>query len=152
IFRQGERATAFYVVRRGRVRIESEHPETGDVQLLASLERGAGFGELGLVGAAPRSATARADDDVELFVLDKGTFDRLLADGICAPEFGPTLQSLAELRELTPYRHLQADELADVLRHGGWVTAGPGQDVIHEDEAGDAFFAIQAGKVEVHKN
>ena len=152
IFRQGERASAFYVVRRGHVRIESEHPETGDVQLLATLDRGAGFGELGLVGAAPRSATARADDDVELFVLDKGTFDRLLADGIRAPEFGPTLQSLAELRELTPYRHLQADELADVLRHGDWVTATPGQDVIHEDEVGDAFFAIQAGKVEVHKN
>jgi CRP-like cAMP-binding protein/Zn-dependent protease len=151
IFRQGDRARAFYVVRRGVVRIETEHPENGDVEVLNTLGRGEGFGELGLLTAAPRSATARAEAEVELFELDKGTFDRLLADEIRAPDFGPTLQSLAELKELTPFRHLQANELSDVLAHGAWITATAGQALIHEDELGDAFFTVGAGKVEVIK-
>ena len=149
IFRQGDRATAFFVIRRGTVRVETEHPDTGDVEVLNTLGRGEAFGELGLLGAAPRSATVRAEDEVELFTVDKGTFDRLLADEIRAPEFGHTLQSLAELRELSPFRHLQASELADVLAHGGWITAAPGQELIREGDIGDAFYAIGAGQVEV---
>ena len=149
IFRQGDRATAFFVIRRGTVRVETEHPDTGDIEVLNTLGRGEAFGELGLLGAAPRSATVRAEDEVELFTVDKGTFDRLLADEIRAPEFGHTLQSLAELRELSPFRHLQASELADVLGHGDWITAAPGQELIREGDFGDAFYAIGAGQVEV---
>ncbi len=132
-----------------RVEAETEHPDTGDIEVLNTLGRGEAFGELGLLGAAPRSATVRAEDEVELFTVDKGTFDRLLADEIRAPEFGHTLQSLAELRELSPFRHLQASELADVLGHGGWITAAPGQELIREGDIGDAFYAIGAGQVEV---
>jgi CRP-like cAMP-binding protein len=147
VFRQGERADSFYVVRRGTVNVETEHPETGDIQILNTLRRGDSFGELGLLEAAPRRATARAADEVELFRVEKGTFDRLLADEIDAPEFGHTLQSLAELRELGPFRHLTSEELSDVLEHGTWVTASPGEAVIREGEEGDAFYAIAAGQV-----
>jgi len=137
------------VIRRGTVRIETEHPDTGDVEVLNTLGRGEAFGELGLLGAAPRSATVRAEDEVELFAVDKGTFDRLLADEIRAPEFGHTLQSLADLKDLPPFRHLQGGELSDVLRHGDWITAAPGQELIREGAVGDAFYAIGAGQVEV---
>jgi cAMP-dependent protein kinase regulator len=149
VFRQGDRAAAFFVIRRGTVRIETEHPDTGDVGVLNTLGRGEAFGELGLLGAAPRSATARAEDEVELFTVDKGTFDRLLADEIRAPEFGHTLQSLAELKDLPPFRHLQGGELSDVLRHGDWITAAPGQELIREGDVGDAFYTIGAGQAEV---
>ena len=149
VFRQGDRASAFYVVREGTVRIETEHPETGDVRVLNTLRRGDSFGELGLIAAAPRSATARAVDEVELFEVEKSTFDRLLADEIDAPEFGHTLQSLAELRELSPFRHLLADDLSEVLRHGGWVSASPGTELIRQGEPGDAFYAIGAGKADI---
>ena len=149
VFRQGERAAAFFVIRRGTVRIETEHPDTGEVEVLNTLGRGEAFGELGLLGAAPRSATVRAEDEVELFAVEKGTFDRLLADEIRAPEFGHTLQSLAELKDLPPFRHLQGGELSDVLRHGDWISAVPGQELIREGDVGDAFYAISAGQVEV---
>ena len=149
VFRQGDRATAFYVVRSGTIHVEAEHPVTGDVVILNTLRRGDSFGELALVASAPRSATVRAADEAELFEVDKGTFDRLLADEIRAPDFGRTLQSLAELRELTPFRHLLADELSEVLRHGDWLTAAPGEELIRQGEIGDAFYAIGAGQVEV---
>jgi putative peptide zinc metalloprotease protein len=149
VFRQGDRADAFYVVRRGLVRIEQEHPETGDVSVLATLGRGESFGELGLLRVAPRSATARAAEPSQLFVVDKGAFDRLLAGEIEAPTFGPTLQSLAELRALPTFAHLGTEPLAEVLEHGAWVTATPGEVLVRQGEPGDAFYAIASGQADV---
>jgi putative peptide zinc metalloprotease protein len=149
IFRQGERATAFYVVRRGEVRIETEHPDTGETELLNSLRPGDSFGELGLLQATPRSATARASGDVELFEIDKGTFDRLLADSIDAPEFGLTLQAMAELREHPAFQHLSSEALGGLIEHGRWITASAGDPIVTQGEEGDAFYAIRSGRVDV---
>jgi CRP-like cAMP-binding protein/Zn-dependent protease len=149
IFRQGDRPTAFYVVRRGRVRIEEEDPTSGDTQILRILERGDSFGEMGLLGSAPRSATARAIDDAELFEVDKATFDRLLADPIHAPEFAPTMQTLAEVRELPAFAGLGSADLAELMDHGRWVTVAPGVALITQGEEADAFYAIRSGQVDV---
>ena len=100
VIRQGDRSTAFYVIRKGTFNVETEHPETSDVQLLDTLGRGESFGEIGLLQNSLRQATVRAAGEGEVFEIDKGTFDRLLADPINAPTFGPTLQALAELRGL----------------------------------------------------
>ena len=152
IFRQGERATSFHVIRAGEVAIETEHPETGDTRVIRTLRRGESFGELGLLQSTPRSATARATDEVELFEVDRGTFDRLLADSIEAPEFGLTLQAMAELREHPVFRHLSSEALGDLIDHGAWVTASPGQAIITQGEAGDAFYAIRSGRVDIIRN
>jgi CRP-like cAMP-binding protein/Zn-dependent protease len=149
IFRQGDRATAFYIVRRGRVNIEDEHPESGDTRVLRTMDRGESFGELALLGARRRQATVRAADEVELFEIDKGTFDRLLAEDMRAPEFGHTMQSLVELRELPVFRGLDASQLHDVLEHGAWISAAPGDELVTQGAPGDAFFAIAAGRADV---
>jgi CRP-like cAMP-binding protein len=149
VFRQGDRPSAFYVVRRGRVAIEEEDAETGDTQVLRILERGESFGELGLLGSAPRSATARAVDESELFEIDKGTFDRLLADPIHAPDFAPTLATLAELRAHPLFSTLGSADLSELLQHGRWITAAPGDELIHQGDEADAFYAIRSGQVDV---
>jgi CRP-like cAMP-binding protein/Zn-dependent protease len=149
VFRQGDRADAFYVVRRGLIHIEQEHPETGDVAILATLRRGESFGELGLLSVAPRAATARADAETELFMVDKSAFDHLLAAEMELPSFGPTLQSLAELRALPPFRHLGTEPLAELLTHGGWVTAAPGTELVRQGAPGDAFYVIASGQADV---
>jgi cAMP-dependent protein kinase regulator len=86
---------------------------------------------------------------VELFEVDKGTFDRLLADSIDAPQFGLTLQAMAELREHPVFAHLSSEALGDLIEHGAWVTASPGEAIITQGEAGDAFYAIRSGRVDV---
>jgi CRP-like cAMP-binding protein/Zn-dependent protease len=149
VFRQGERATAFYVVRTGVIHIETEHPDTGDTEVLTMLERGDSFGELALLQTTPRSATARAATETELFEVDEATFDRLLADQITAPTFGLTLQAMAEIRELSAFSHLSSDALGELLQHGAWVTAAPGEVLVRQGEEGDAFYAIRAGQVDV---
>lgn len=149
VFRQGDRPTAFYVVRSGRVGIEEEDPDSGDTQVLRTLARGDSFGELGLLESAPRSATARAIDEAELFEIDKGTFDRLLADSIHAPEFAPTMQTLGELRGLPVFAGLGSTALAELLEHGSWITASPGEELITQGEQADAFYAIGSGQADV---
>ena len=71
VFRQGDRPDAFYVVRNGTLRIEEEHPDTGDTVVLRTLIRGDSFGELGLLQSAPRAATVRAESDAEVFAIDE---------------------------------------------------------------------------------
>ncbi len=148
VFRQGDRADAFFVVRRGTVNIQEEDPQSGVVHVLRVLGPGDSFGELGLLGSAPRMATARAQDEVELFQVDKGSFDRLLADEHTGPELAPTLQSLIELRSHPAFVHLSTEKLHALLEHGRWVTFAPGTTVISKGEPGDAFYAISSGQVE----
>jgi len=149
VFRQGDVADAFYVVRSGIVRIEDEDPDEGDTNILTTLGEGDSFGESGLLGSAPRAATARAHGDVTLFRVDKASFDRLLADEIAAPDFGPTMQAYAELRALPVFRGLSTADLALVLEHGTWATVPPGETLIEQGAIGDSFFVIGSGKVDV---
>jgi CRP-like cAMP-binding protein/Zn-dependent protease len=152
VFRQGDRPTDFYVVRNGTFRIEEEHPDTGDTKVLRTLTRGDSFGELALLESSPRTATVRADEDAELFAVDESTFDRLLADAIQTPSFQLTLQTMAELRDMPAFSTLGTEELSELLSHGSWVTAAPGDMMIEQGAVGDAFFAIRSGQVDVVRN
>ncbi len=149
VFRQGDRPDAFYVVRNGSVAIEDEDAESGDVRVLRTMARGESFGEMGLLGAHRRQATVRAIDEVELFEVDKGTFDRLLAEDMRAPDFGHTMQSLLELRELPVFHGLDSARLTELLEHGRWVTANPGDALVTQGEPGDRFYVISAGRARV---
>jgi cAMP-dependent protein kinase regulator len=149
VVRQGDRPEAFYVVRRGTLQAVEENPVTGDERILRVLGRGESFGELGLLEAQPRAATVRALEEAELFEIDKGTFDQLLADMAQVPDFAPTLQRVAELRSLPPFQHLEPAQLSELGTHGEWVNLGPGEDVMRQGEPGDAFYAIGSGQVEV---
>jgi putative peptide zinc metalloprotease protein len=150
VFRQGERAEAFYVIRKGNLRVVEENPETGaEVRTLRVLGRGESFGEVGLAESAHRSATIRASGDAELFEVDKGTFDELLADRVHLPEFAPTLQAVTELGELRCFAFLQPDELAQLYEHGEWINVPPTTAIIQQGAAGDAFYAVGSGQVSV---
>jgi CRP-like cAMP-binding protein/Zn-dependent protease len=152
IVRQGARADAFYVVRRGALHVVEEDPERGTERVLRTLGPGESFGELGLLEAAPRQATVRAAEESQLFVIDKGTFDELLADAARAPRFAPTVQAMVELRRLPPFAHLEAGDLVELAERGRWVNVAPGQDIVVQGQPGDAFYALGSGRVEVLEN
>ncbi len=152
VVRQGERASAFYVVRRGTLQVVEQDAATGDERTLRVLGRGESFGELGLAEASPRSATVRTLEDSQLFEIDKSTFDRLLADAVDVPEFGPTLQAVADLRAVPAFATLEPDELAATVDHGEWINVPPGQEIVRQGDVGDAFYAIGSGRVEVVKD
>jgi cAMP-dependent protein kinase regulator len=131
------------------VRIEDEDPETSDTRILRTMRRGESFGEMGLLGGHRRQATVRAIGEVELFEVDKGSFDRLLAEDMRAPEFGHTMQALAELRELSIFHGLDSEQLNGILEHGEWITATHGDRLVTQGEPGDRFYVIQSGRAEI---
>jgi CRP-like cAMP-binding protein/Zn-dependent protease len=148
VFRQGDRADAFYVVRRGTLQVVEEGP-AGEERVLSTAGPGESFGELGLLEQAPRAATVRAVEESELFEVSKGTFDQLLADMASVPDFAPTLQAAADLRRLPPFAALEPAAIAELLEQGRWISLPPGEELIREGEPGDAFYAIGSGRVEV---
>src|SRR5918996_612831 len=148
VVRQGDRPDAFYVVRHGLLEVIEENPERGTERTLGTLGRGESFGELGLLERGPRTATVRAAESSEVFQVDKGTFDQLLADMADVPDFAPTLQAAAELRSLAPFAHLDPAGISELLEHGSWLMIPAGETVVREGEIGDAFYAIESGQVE----
>ena len=149
VFRQGDRPTAFYVVRNGVLEVLEEDTETGEEHQIRTLVRGESFGELGLLMDSPRAATIRAVDEAEVFEIDQGTFDRLLADTIHVPDFEPTLQQLAELRQQPCFAHLGTEQLVELRRRGEWMVVGAGRSVVEQGEEGDSFYAVASGRFDV---
>lgn len=70
VFAQGENGDCYYVVLAGRAEV------VRDGRAVNTLERGAGFGDVALLGDVPRTATVRAtgDEPLSLAVLGRGVF------------------------------------------------------------------------------
>jgi CRP-like cAMP-binding protein len=68
LFRQGDAATELFGIVSGRIAILTSSPD-GRESLVAVLDEGSLFGELGLFDQGPRSADARALEESQLIVL-----------------------------------------------------------------------------------
>jgi CRP-like cAMP-binding protein len=77
IFYEGDAADAVYVVVNGRVKVVTTSSD-GKEFILTVLGAGQVFGEMGLLEAAPRSAAVVTITEVELMVIKREDFDRLI--------------------------------------------------------------------------
>jgi CRP-like cAMP-binding protein len=76
LFRDGEPGNEMYVVQQGRVTISKR---VGDVEkILSSLGPGEFLGEMSILNAKPRSATATCAEDAKLLVIDAKTFEAMI--------------------------------------------------------------------------
>jgi voltage-gated potassium channel len=87
VFRIGEEADKMYFVSHGRLEVINAEGRT-----VAILEEGDLFGEIALLLQKPRSATVRAIDYCDVYVLEKTAFNAALTRH---PRFGQTLRVLA---------------------------------------------------------
>ncbi|CAN5563706.1 hypothetical protein BH09PLA1_BH09PLA1_01110 [soil metagenome] len=97
IFREGEVAEDFYLVRRGFVKIGRQ--SYGDEIVLNYLSKGQYFGEVALLGTSSndkRTATCSAIDHVDLIALDRREFDELVSG---YPDFRRQLNELIQDRQ-----------------------------------------------------
>jgi len=77
IIRQGERGDSLFVILRGLVEVRVASGEEQEV--VNTLGAGRIFGEMSLLTGAPRSATVRAVDDVEVVPVTAEAFRRIVA-------------------------------------------------------------------------
>jgi len=89
VFIKGDRGSAAYMVRSGRVEIR----EGGRV--VEAMNRGELFGEMALIDSEPRSASAVAVGATELAVINADTFYKLIRDD---PDFAIAVMRLMSRR------------------------------------------------------
>ena len=77
IFHEGDPADSIFLVVGGRVKVVTTSSD-GKEFILSVLGAGQVFGEMGLLEAAPRSASVVSITEVELLVIKRDDFDRLL--------------------------------------------------------------------------
>ncbi|MBN8530404.1 MAG: cyclic nucleotide-binding domain-containing protein [Alphaproteobacteria bacterium] len=110
IFREGEPSDHAYYLLDGRVEILKSGPN-GEVSL-AILEPGSPFGEMGLLDASPRSASARALDAVTVEVIDRRVFEDMVI--AIPPPVGRMIQAMIDRLRSTNQR-VTSSEQATVL-------------------------------------
>jgi len=79
IFGEGEKGDKFYLILKGEVRISKIISGVGE-EALRVLKKGEYFGEMSLIDDEPRSAHAIANTDVDLMVIDRSDFEKLLSE------------------------------------------------------------------------
>ncbi len=100
IFKQGDLADAFYLIRIGFVKVTEKYP--GGELVLAYLSKGNYFGEIGLLGGGKRTATCSALDHVEVVRIAAEDFKKMMLD---FPEIQAQLESLSTERLRQNQKH-----------------------------------------------
>jgi hypothetical protein len=77
LYHQGDEGDTLYIVQQGLVALRRQR---GDHEDLEQAERGDFFGELSVINAAPRDATATVVEPSRLLEIDIPTFERMLKD------------------------------------------------------------------------
>lgn len=95
VFAQNDPPTTAFLIESGRVQISAM--QAGEIRILGELEAGALLGEMAVIDAAPRLATARALTDCELIPIDREQFHERLAAA------DPVVRALL-MSQLTRYR------------------------------------------------
>jgi len=133
VFEEGDTGDAFYIVFQGAVELVKARPDDTE-ERLAIRRNGEGFGEMSLLNAAPRSATARCVEESQLIIVPRDAFRELLGG-----------DSLA-LRMMTMLA--QALRAMDVrLTHAGLSAAVPVDDATagDDDDGADAMEQLLTG-------
>jgi len=96
IIKQGDPGDSFFIVDRGEIDILDENNSSARI---ATLKSGDVFGEMAIITGAPRTATAVAATDTDIWLISKGNFEVLLRKS----------PKLAE-----PFKNLVKDRISDL--------------------------------------
>ncbi len=144
VVRQGERGTRFYLIAEGAFEVYV------DGQPVVRLDRGDYFGERALLHGAPRAATVVAVERGRLFALDHQAFDALLASDLAARQrLEAALAYREEVEAMALFQSLSPAELDVLLANMVPLSAAPGEAIIRQGEAGQRFYMLRSGAVEV---
>jgi CRP-like cAMP-binding protein len=124
IFRQGQFGQEMYVIRSGKVRIFGTH--NGAETTFAVLREKDFLGEMSLLTGEPRSATAKAQGDVSVSVIDAATFAHLISEPLVhdiLTRMSRRLQDVdIELEKLGSQDTIRREHLGHLIEQRHWLT------------------------------
>lgn len=122
IFRQGSRGEEIYVVRSGKVAVYAT--DNGVDTTLAVLGEHDFFGEMSLLTGEQRSASVRAQGDVEVSVIDRETFNRIVGDPLVHDMLVRMSQRIRdvdhELEKLSSLDVIRGEHLSQIIEQRQW--------------------------------
>jgi uncharacterized membrane protein len=129
VFHRGDPGDSMYVVLKGAVEISFKN-DTGEKIVLEKLGAGNFFGEISLLDAGPRTASATALEDTDALVIDRGDLDEVIR---ARPEAilpllaaaGRRLRESARLLRGTASRNVneeEEDRRTTVMKVADWIS------------------------------
>jgi len=147
VVQQGERGDTFYVIARGAFDVYI------DGAFVERLAPGDYFGEIALLTHAPRNASVIAHEPSRLFALGAETFNALLAHDLQTKrQLETAMQYRAEIAALPLFHELSPSELDLVLTKLQPQSVDAGAVIMQQGEAGDRFYIIRQGRIEISKD
>jgi cAMP-dependent protein kinase regulator len=149
IIKQDEPGDEAYIIQQGVVDVLVED-ELGETHSVAHLSAGDFFGELALLEDAPRSATVKAVDHVDVLILDRPVFDRFVESfGEARDKLANAIRALRLIHEIPLFDDFSQEEVATVATQFQVESFKSGEEVIGFGEMGDKFYVIQSGQADV---
>jgi CRP-like cAMP-binding protein/tetratricopeptide (TPR) repeat protein len=147
--RQDDPGNEAFVIQKGSVDVLVED-EIGQSHLVAVLGAGDFFGELALLEDAPRSATVRAREDLDLLVLDRPIFERFVQRyGGAKDKLAESIRALRLIRRMPLFEEFSAGETSTVATKFRMEKFEAGRNVVTQGEPGEHFYVIQDGAADV---
>ncbi len=152
IVQEGDPADKFYIILKGQAEVWVRHATAGDV-LVARLESGQYFGEMGLVEGGIRTSTVRAaaESDISVMALDRETFSSLLQDSqLTSADIAKLMrQRITEQHLLRIVPDLTEDRLEAIQEDLELLTFEPGAEIVRKGDPADKFYLVLKGTVDV---
>lgn len=149
IIRQGEVGDEFYIIMKGKVRVQLEpEEEGGEAKTLVTLGPGDSFGELALINENPRAASCVLSSiSGELVVIRKNDFREILEKSHVS-----TLNSRAKWLRMVPlFRSLDSKKLLVVASHMSLRSYSRHEIIIKEGTHAGSMFLLVKGRCRVFK-
>jgi len=152
IFREGDHGNYLYLIGMGNVLLRAKDSQ-GRKRVFSHLCEGDFFGEYAFMSRAPHSDEAIAETDCSVLMIDRVTFDEWVEK---YPGIQSTIEDfyrqrvLARVLAITPvFEGVPTDARLALADHFKLRTFEQGGVVIREGEAGDTFYLIRSGSVDL---
>ncbi|KAF8820991.1 cyclic nucleotide-binding domain-containing protein [Cardiosporidium cionae] len=148
ILQQGDEGDKLYLIETGTVSVSKVTSQDEKPIFLCELTSGDIFGELALLYNAPRAATVVALTDVQLWALDRETFNYIVRDATIKKRemYEGLLKEVEILKDMDNY---ERSKVADAIKSFSFKA---GTNIIQEGDIGDTFYILTSGLAEAIKN
>jgi len=152
IFREGDHGNYLYLIGMGNVLLRAKDSQ-GRKRVFSHLCEGDFFGEYAFMSRVPHSDEAIAETDCSVLMIDRITFDEWVEK---YPGIQSTIEDfyrqrvLARVLAITPvFEGVPTDARLALADHFQLRTFEKGGVVVREGEAGDTFYLIRSGSVDL---